>query len=172
MCDVENLRGFQGPSIRRISASQEWPNPKNHCIPVIMHMVPFCFLLFVLFFKLRLVLTRNFQDYFTCIGKLYDWLSASEAALKYIHDDVIKWKHFPRYRTFVWGIHRSLVNPPHKGQWRGTLIFSLICAWTNGWVINRDAGDLRRHHAHNDVTVMIMNDTINRMNPQITNIVI
>ena len=31
---------------------------------------------------------------------------------------------------------------------------SLICAWTNGWVNNRDAGDLRRHHAHYDVTVM------------------
>ena len=22
------------------------------------------------------------------------------------HDDVIKWKHFPRYWPFVWGIHR------------------------------------------------------------------
>ena len=31
---------------------------------------------------------------------------------------------------------------------------SLICAWTNGWVNNRDAGDLRRHRAHYDVTVM------------------
>ena len=33
-----------------------------------------------------------------------------------IHDDVIKWKHFPRYWTFVWGIHRSPVISPHKGQ--------------------------------------------------------
>ena len=33
------------------------------------------------------------------------------------HDDVIKWKHFLRYRPFVWGIHRSPVNSPHKGQW-------------------------------------------------------
>ena len=39
------------------------------------------------------------------------------------HDDVIKWKHFPRYWPFVWGIHRSPVNSPHKGQWRGALIF-------------------------------------------------
>ena len=45
------------------------------------------------------------------------------------HDDFIKWKHFPRYWTFVRGIHRSLVNSPHKGQWRGALVFSLICAW-------------------------------------------
>ena len=33
-------------------------------------------------------------------------------------------------------------------------MFSLICTWTNGWVNNRDASDLRRHRAHNEVTVM------------------
>ena len=48
----------------------------------------------------------------------------------------------------------ELVNSPHKGQWRGALMFSLICAWTNGWVNNHDAGDLRRNRAHNDATVM------------------
>ena len=71
-----------------------------------------------------------------------------------IHDDVIKWKHFPRYWPFVRGLHRSPVNSPHKGQWRGTLMFSLIFAWINGWVNNREAGDLRRHRAHDDVTLM------------------
>ena len=70
------------------------------------------------------------------------------------HDDVIKWKHFPRYWPFVRGIHRSPVNSPHKGQWRGALIFSLICAWINDWVNNREAGDLRRHRVHYDVIVM------------------
>ena len=70
------------------------------------------------------------------------------------HDDVIKWKHFPRYRPFVRGIHRSPVNSPHKGQWRGALMFSLICARTNGWVNNGEAGDLRRHRAHCDVIAM------------------
>ena len=44
------------------------------------------------------------------------------------HDDVIKWKHFPRYWPFMRGIHRSPVNSPHKGQWRGAFTFSLICA--------------------------------------------
>ena len=39
------------------------------------------------------------------------------------HYDVIKWKHFPRYWPFVRGIHRSPLNSPHKGQWRGTLMF-------------------------------------------------
>ena len=50
---------------------------------------------------------------------------------KICHDGVIKWKHFPRYWTFVRGIHRSPVNSPHKGQWRGALMFSLICVWIN-----------------------------------------
>ena len=71
-----------------------------------------------------------------------------------LHDDAIKWKHFPRYWPFVRGIHRSPVNSPHKGQWRGALMFSLICVWINGWVNNREVGDLRRYHAHYDVTVM------------------
>ena len=70
------------------------------------------------------------------------------------YDDVIKWKHFPRYWSYVQGIHRSPVNSPHKGQWHGALMFSLICACINGWVNNREAGDLRRHRAHYDVIVM------------------
>ena len=41
-----------------------------------------------------------------------------------VHYDVIKWKHFPRYWPFVRGIHWSPVNSPHKGQWRGALMFS------------------------------------------------
>ena len=64
------------------------------------------------------------------------------------------WKHFPRKWPFVRGIHRGPVNSPHKGQWRGALMFSLICVWTNGWVNNGDADDLRRHRAHYDVIVM------------------
>ena len=71
------------------------------------------------------------------------------------HDDVIRWKHFPRYWPFVRGIHRSSVNSPYKGQWLGALMFTLICARINGWVNNREAGDLRRQGAHYDVIVLI-----------------
>ena len=46
------------------------------------------------------------------------------------------------------------VNSPHKGQWRGALMFSLICVWINVWENNREAGDLRRHRGHYDVNVM------------------
>ena len=74
--------------------------------------------------------------------------------LPYYMGMMIKWKHIPRYWPFVRGIHRSPVNSPHKGQWRGALMFSLICARTNGWVNNRGAGDLRHHRTHYDVIVM------------------
>ena len=57
------------------------------------------------------------------------------------------------------GIHRSSVNFPYKGQWRGALMISLICAWVNGWVNNGKAGDLRRHRSHYDATVMYSDKT-------------
>ena len=57
---------------------------------------------------------------------------------------------FSALLALVRGIHRS----PHKGQWRWALMFSLICVWINGWVNIREAGDLRRYHAHYDVIVM------------------
>ena len=69
-----------------------------------------------------------------------------------LHDDAIKWKHFPRYWPFVRGNQRFRgksavpVISPH--------MFSLICVWTNGWVNNREAGELRRHRGHYDVIVM------------------
>ena len=72
----------------------------------------------------------------------------------HIPEDVIKWKHLLRYWPFVRGIHRSSVNSPPKGQWRAALMFSLICACTNGLANHRDTGDLRRHIPHYDVAVM------------------
>ena len=77
------------------------------------------------------------------LSKLFHW-----------HDDVMKWKHFPCSWPFVWGIHRSPVIFPHKGLWRGAMMFSLICVWINGWVNNRKAGDLRCYRAHYDVTLI------------------
>ena len=84
-----------------------------------------------------------------CVMWKCNWSIASEA-----HYDIIKWKHFPRYWPFVRGIHHRPENSLHKCQWHGTLMFSLICAWTNGWVNTRDAGDLRHHRARYDVNVM------------------
>ena len=68
------------------------------------------------------------------------------------HDDVIRWKHFPCYWPFVRGIHRSPVNSPHKGQWRGALMLSLICALNKrlsglswGWGFETPSRSLWRH---------------------------
>ena len=66
------------------------------------------------------------------------------------------WRHqmetFSALRAICAG--NSPVNSPHKGQWRGALMFSLICARIKDWVNNGEAGDLRRHRVHYDVIVM------------------
>ena len=88
------------------------------------------------------------------MGNAYQVLQERLSMKKPSYDDVIKWKHFPRYWSFVRGIHPSLVISPHKGQWRGALKFYLIGVWINGWVYNLEAGDLRRYRVHFDVTLM------------------
>ena len=50
---------------------------------------------------------------------------------------------------------------PHKGQWRGALMFSFIFVWKKVWVNNRDAGDLKHHHTDYDVTLMCQNSSGN-----------
>ena len=69
------------------------------------------------------------------------------------------------------------VNSPHKGQWRGALMFSLICVWINSWVNDSEAGDLRRYRAHYDVTVMyratfMMISAVRHIDPSRTNDII
>ena len=64
----------------------------------------------------------------------------------YAHFCYTWWRHqmetFSALLAFVRGIHWSPVNSPHRGQWRGALMFSLICVWINGGVNNRETGDL------------------------------
>ena len=83
--------------------------------------------------------SQRFNTLFVCFGRIVS------------HDDAIKYKHFPRYWPFVQGVYRSPVYSPHKGQWRGALMFSLIFARIKGWANHRDAGYLRRHRIHYDV---------------------
>ena len=82
-----------------------------------------------------------------------------------LHDDITIWKRFSHMMASpngnisplltLWeGIHRSPMDSPHDGQWRGALMFSLTWPWTNGWANNRYGGDLRYHCAHYDVTLM------------------
>ena len=72
-----------------------------------------------------------------------------------VHDDVIKWKHFPRNWPFVWGIHRSRWIPHTKASDAELRCFSSIYVWINGWANNREAGDLRPHRGHYDVSAMM-----------------
>ena len=68
------------------------------------------------------------------------------------------WRHqteiFSRYWPFARVIHQTPVNSPHKGQWWGALMFLWSAPCINGWLNNREAGDLRRHRAHYNVIVM------------------
>ena len=99
------------------------------------------------------IIQRMHVNYVSIVTHGSEHMTASPHWFIAGHGDVIQWKHFPRYWQFVRGIHRSPMTSPHKGQWRGALMFSLICVWINGWVNNREAGDLRRYRVHYDVTV-------------------
>ena len=70
------------------------------------------------------------------------------------HDYVTKWKHFSALLAICAGNSPVTGESPLKGQWRWALILYLIYAWINGWVNNREAGDLRRHRTNYDVRVM------------------
>ena len=78
-------------------------------------------------------------------AKMHRWLLVP---LKWCwkHDAAIKWKHFPLYWPFVRGIHRPPVDSPHKGQWRGALVFPLTCTRKIGWLNNTPSRSL--WHAH------------------------
>ena len=92
---------------------------------------------FVVVFKKGLIQTTHSSTYwpldlfdgicFVSYDKFHMISTLSRGRMPY-HDDVIKWKHFPRYWPLVRGLQRSPVNSPHKGQRRGALMFFLICA--------------------------------------------
>ena len=88
-----------------------------------------------------------------CSRSCFDWSCLRFISMigPYHHDDIIKWKHFPRYCPFVRGIHRSTVNFPHKARRCGALMFSLICAWLSKQLRRRW---FETHCAHYDVTVI------------------
>ena len=102
-----------------------------------------------------LIQRKSLQLANNCLTKMQFVQRSLHTVCTASHDDVIKWKHFPRYWPFVRGIHRSPVNSPQKGQCRGALMFLSSAPWINVWVNNRAAGDLRRHRTHYDVIVML-----------------
>ena len=109
-----------------------------------------------LYLHLKFTSSPNPNPSFSCGGSVrMVWRPCSTNYYKsFTHDNVIKWKYFPRYWPFVRWIHRSPVNSPHKGQWRELCCFLWSVPWINSLVNNCEAGDLRRNRAHYDVIVM------------------
>ena len=109
-------------------------------------------------------ITRT-QDNSSCPGYELSWVRAVQIPesirvyyLMVASVAPTRWRHQRKIFSRIgplWGKnHQSPVDSPHKGQWREALMCSLTCTWSNGWANNRDAGDLRRHQAYSDVTVM------------------
>ena len=104
--------------------------------------------------------TTIFQGDFSALGNFYDMIHPMAMKQHWIIC-MTKWfmmtssnENIFRVTGPLCGEFPSPVNYPHKDQWRGVLMLSLICAWTNGWVNTWGPGDLRHHRAHYDVTVM------------------
>ena len=91
----------------------------------------------------QIQISKYWQDLHGVISSLLSVLIVAH------HDDIIRWKHFPRYRSLCGEItgHRWISRTTASNA------ELFICAWTNGCANNRDAGDLRHHCAHYDVTV-------------------
>ena len=103
--------------------------------------------------------------YSACIFKTHHYLTTTKRASYAVYSvttschGTISWRRHQMETFSAWlalcaGNSPVPVNSPHKGQWRGALMFTLICVWINGCVNNREAGDLRRYCAHYVVTVM------------------
>ena len=104
-------------------------------------------------------MTPKWCKKFIAILYFTHWIAEMGAEKERNYDWILHtWRHqmetFSALPVFCEGNPPSPMDFPHKGQWHGALMCSLICAWTNGWVNNRDVGDLRRHRVNYDVTVM------------------
>ena len=101
---------------------------------------------------------HNYRNFIKDVHACWAVCGDSHAGSFGQNSDCAWWRHqmetFSALPALYAGIHWSPVISPHKGQQRGALMFSLICVWTNGWVNDRNAGDLRRHRAHYGIIVM------------------
>ena len=105
-----------------------------------------------------------------CLTLIFDRLLCHNIMIQYFWHMDISYFWLPGWwalrLSWAWWRHQMgifsalltlcVVTFPHKNQWCGVLMFSLICAWTNGWVHSPDADDLRHHRAYYDVTVMVI----------------
>ena len=81
------------------------------------------------------------------------WIWNSFTNTQFTWDSNMDKKHPPWWRHQMETFPALLAICAGNSPWRGALMFSLIVAQINGWVNNREAGDLRRHRANYDVIV-------------------
>ena len=84
--------------------------------------------------------------------KAYDSITSHKKEKNY--DDVIQWKHFPRYWQFCGEFTGPRWIPRTKASDAERWCFLWSAPWINDWANNRESGDLRRHRANYDVIVM------------------
>ena len=109
-----------------------------------------------------LFISHMYQAFLEGIALLNQGLPCLRIQRKYKHDTfvfLIISQNRNHYSVVMMSVMACPI-PLLKGQWRGALMFSLICVWTNGWANKQDAHDLRRHRAHSDITVVIRSRSI------------
>ena len=119
----------------------------------------------------RLILPLSFRATSMVLWTSYDYLSDSEATL----NNICKW--FKWTHNELWHDNPNIFRVTGPLCWEFTghrwiplttasdaelFMFSLICAWINASVNNRESGDLRRHRAHD---VIVMDTTPNKSVP-------
>ena len=132
--------------IHRIQCSLEWVGR--------LYLIPhFCFgcIIYIKSDLVNWIIGWNMYTFSWTSDYVGDLSSVGRQASIQTRDGVIRWKHFPRFRR------ESTGHPWIPSQRPVTRIFDILFdlpAWTNAWVTNRGAGDLRGHRAHYDVIVM------------------
>ena len=140
-CPFFHEEGFQLPEASKCRGTVE--NVHIHsCVRKTIHHIKTNRIILMCYVSVSKILALIWSTMMiSCMNKVWTTFRA-------LHDDVIKWKHFLRNWPFVRGIHRSPVNSKHKGQWRGALMFALICVWIKqswGWRFETQSYSLWRH---------------------------
>ena len=91
------------------------------------------------------------------------WMAHQVRGNRHGHGDVIKWKHFPRYCPLCGEFTGHRWIPLTKVSNTELWCFLWSAPWINGWVNNREAGDLRRHRVHYDAILMIRGYLLNSL---------
>ena len=124
-------------SLAFVSGIHRWSVNSSHKGSVTQKMFPFDDVIMSMYDSIALVVHEEFhlptlsryREIISTCSKIFPWSAELKSCWKNIFRIIYR-KICPTHWPFVRGIHQSPVNFPHKGRWRGALIFSLICTWT------------------------------------------